>query len=315
MKRISSYLFTFLAFTGLSLLTSCGDDTEPTPEEQLEELPAANGTVQIKFLNYPDPASGNLKVTAASGDVLAVAVQVQKTANGNRPQKLRVYETTTINTRGKQVGDVIDLRNTDEAQIKNVNYTVPNESGPVYLYFEVDESASAFSRKMMEVTISGSAGVSAYPNLTLGAQTNAAPSRISSATGQLYTACNAAANMDDIDITYAYIGTTPVILSNPERKTKYNLSTEAKNCGDDVTNDTSGGPNTVFVKNNSADFANPTDATLSALTFTNAPESIVVAKDDIIAFRTEDGRNGLIKIDNITTGVAGTVQVSVKVQR
>lgn len=307
MKRISSYLFSLLAFASLSLLTSCGEDVEPTAE-----LPAATGTVQINFLNYP--GTGDVTINAAAGDVLAVAVEVQKTAGGNRPQKLRVYETMTKNTRGTQVGSDIDLRNTDDAQIKNVNYTVPTGSGPVYLYFEVDESASAFSRKMMTINIGGTAGVSSYSNLTLGAQTNAAPSRISSATGQLYKACDAAANMSDIDITYAYIGTAATILSNPEREVK-GLSTQATGCGDDAPSNTSGGPNTVFVKTTTADFNNATDATLTALTFTGAPESVAVAKNDVIAFRTEDGRNGLIRVDDLTAGVAGTIRISVKVQR
>src|SRR5687768_14197473 len=108
MKRISSYLFTLLAFAGLSLLTSCGEDVEPTAE-----LPEATGTVQINFLNYP--GSGDVTVSAAAGDVLAIAVEIQKTAGGNRPQKLRVYQTSTKNTRGTQLGTTLDLRNTDEA--------------------------------------------------------------------------------------------------------------------------------------------------------------------------------------------------------
>ncbi len=309
MKRISYYFFAVLAFVNFSLLTGCGDDTE----DPVAELPAATGTVQIRFLNYP--GANDVTVNAAAGDILAIAVEVQKTAGGNRPQKLRVYETTTQNTRGTQVGNDIDLRNTDEAQIKNVNYTVPSGSSPVYLYFEVDESASAFSRKLMIVNIGGTAGVSAYPNLTLGAQTNAAPSRISSATGQLYKACDAAVNMDDIDVTYAYIGTSATILSNPERAVK-GLSTEATNCGDDAPNNTSGGPNTVFIKAPAtANFDNITDANLSALTFTGAAESIAVVKGDVIAFKTEDGRNGLLRVEDVVTGNNGTIRISVKVQR
>lgn len=311
MRKLSYYFFAMLAFVNFSLLTGCTDDTE----DPVAELPAATGTVQINFLNYP--GANDVTVNAAAGDVLAVAVEIQKTTGGNRPQKLRVYETTTKNTRGTQVGTDIDLRNTDEAQIKNINYTVSNGSGPVYLYFEVDESASAFSRKLMIVNISGTAGVSAYPNLTLGAQQNAAPSRISSATGQLYKACDAAVNMEDIDITYAVLGTlaTPTILSNPERQVK-GLGTEAVGCGDDAPNSTAGGPNTVFIKApTTVSFDNATDATLGALSFTSATESIAIAKNDVIAFKTEDGRNGLIRVEDIVTGTNGTIRVSVKVQR
>jgi hypothetical protein len=310
MKRRFFNKFALIALVGAGFLTSCSTEPEPTAE-----LPAATGTVDIKFLNFP--GTGEVTTTAASGDMLAVAVEVLKSTGGNRPQKLRVYATNTKNTRGTQVGTTIDLRNTDEAQIKNINYTVPNQSGPVYLYFEVDESASAFSRKLLIINIGGTAGVSSYPNVTLGAQTNTAPSRIASATGQLYKACDAAANINDIDITYASLGTlsTPTLLSNPERAVK-GLSTTATNCGTNASSSTAGGPNTLFIQANTTEsFNNATDATLSALSFVNARESVAVAVGDVIAFKTEDGRNGLIRIEDLTTGTAGTIRISVKVQR
>jgi hypothetical protein len=208
------------------------------------------------------------------------------------------------------------LRNTDEAQIKNINYTVPNIGGPVYLYFEVDESASAFSRKLLTVTISGTAGVSAFTGITLGAQgVGTGPSRLASATGQIYSACNAAANMSDIDITYAFLTAGPTILSNPERAVQ-GLGTTATNCGDNASSSTAGGPNTTFIKAATTEsFDNATDATLGALSFANAKALVSVAKGDVIAFKTADNRNGLIRVDDIVTGTTGSIKISVKVQR
>jgi len=312
MNKRAFFKMALLAFASVGFLAGCGSETE----DPIAELPAATGTVNISFLNFP--GTGDVTTTAAAGDVLAVAVEVTKSTGGNRPQKLRVYETTTKNTRGTQVGTTIDLRNTDEAQIKNINYTVPSSGNTVYLYFEVDESASAFSRKLLTINVNGTAGVSSYPNLTLGAQNNAAPSRVASATGQLYKACDAAANISDIDITYAAIGTlaTPTILSNPERAVR-GLSTSATNCGDNAPNNTAGGPNTKFIKAPSTEsFDNATDATLNGLSFTNAQASVAIAKGDVIAFRTQDGRNGLIRVEDISTGgTSGTIRISVKVQR
>lgn len=312
MKRRAFYKVALLAFASVGFLAGCGSEAE----DPIAELPAATGTVNISFLNFP--GAGDVATTAAAGDVIAVAVEVTKATGGNRPQKLRVYETTTKNTRGTQVGSTIDLRNTDEAQIKNINYTVPSAGGPVYLYFEVDESASAFSRKLLTVTISGTAGVSTYPNVTLGAQLHAAASRISSSTGILYKACDAAANMSDIDITYAFFTTGgATILANPERE-RLGMDTEAKNCGDNAPSSTVGGPNTLFIKAATTEsFDNATDATLSALSFTNAKASIgSLVKGDVIAFKTTNNRNGLIRVEDITSGgVSGSIKVSIKVQR
>ncbi|CAA9334291.1 MAG: hypothetical protein AVDCRST_MAG56-7564 [uncultured Cytophagales bacterium] len=300
-----------LAFASVGFLAGCGTEAE----DPIAELPAATGTVNISFLNFP--GTGDVMTTAAAGDVIAVAVEVTKSAGGNRPQKLRVYETTTKNTRGTQVGSDYDLRNTDEAQIKNINYPVPSSGNTVYLYFEVDESASAFSRKLLTINVNGTAGVSAFSGIRLGAQgVGTGPSRLASATGQIYSACNAAANMSDIDITYAFLnGTTPTILSNPERAVQ-GLGTTATNCDETTNSSTAGGPNTLFIKAPSTEsFDNASDATLAALSFTNARALTSVAVGDVIAFKTTGNRNGLIRVESITTGTTGSIGVSVKVQR
>jgi hypothetical protein len=189
-------------------------------------------------------------------------------------------------------------------------------TGTTYLYFEVDESSSAFSRKVLTINATGTAGVNTYSNVVLGAQTNAAPSRLSSATGQLYTACDASANINDIDITYAALGASasPTILSNPEREVK-GLSTEAKNCDDTAGSNTSGGPGTTFSKSSGTDFNGATDATLQALTVSGSSQSVVVAQGDIVAFQTKDGRKGLIKVEDVVAGTSGSLKISVKVQR
>ncbi len=313
MTKFKLSLYALVAFAGMNLVTSCGDDTE----DPMAEIPAATGTVQIKFLNYA--GAGDVTIDAAPGEVIAVAVEVVKSQGGNRPQKLRVYEASSKTTRGTQLDKDIDLRNTEEAQVKNFNYMVPNKTGTtVHLNFEVDESASAFSRKWLTINIKGSAGVSSYPSLTLGAQgVGTGPSRIASSTGQLYTACNAAANINDIDITYAALGAlaTPTLLSNPERQAR-GLSTEARDCGANAPNSTAGGPNTLFIKAPSTiSFANSTSTDLGALTFTNARPSIDVQKDDVIAFKTQAGKNGLIRVESINPGTSGSIIVSVKVQR
>ena len=313
MKNIFNYGLSVVAGAGLLLLNSCGKDPEPADTT----LQPADGTVQISFLNYP--GTGNVTTTAAPGSLVAVAVQIQKTPSGNRPQKLRVYETNVINTRGTQFGSTIDLRNTDDPQIKNINYTVPSgASGTTYLYFEVDESGGKFSRKLLTIT-SGAAGISSYTNIVLGAQSNSAASRVASATGQVYQACDAASNINDIDITYASIGATtatPTILSNPQRASS-GLSTTATNCGVGAPNSTANGPATIFAKVNGTDFNGATNTSLQALTIAGNAQSVQVAVGDIVAFRRTDGKKGLIRVNSFPagTGVNGTINIDIKVQK
>ena len=311
MGKMKNYVLTLLAAGSLLVLNGCGEDAE-LPDAT---LPAADGTVQIAFLNY---SSGT--VAASAGDLISVAVQVQKSTGGNRPQKLRVYETNVLNTRGTAVGSTIDLRNVDDPQIKNVNYTIPTSaSGTVYLYFEVDESGGKFSRKLLTINLSGSGTIASYTGIVLGAQTNSAASRIASGTGQVYVACDAAANISDIDITYASLGSPaalPTLLSNPERAVQ-GLSTSAANCGDLAPNSTAGGPGTVFALAVGADFNAATDASLEAVTVAGSSQRITVDAGSIVAFRRADGKKGLIKVNSFPagTGTAGSINIDVKVQR
>ena len=311
---MKNYLLTMLAAGGLLALNGCGED----PELPDTALPAADGTVQIDFLNYP----GTATTTASAGDFVSVAVQVQKSTGGNRPQKLNVYETNLINTRGTKFGSTIDLRNIDDPQIKNVNYTVPqNATGTIYLYFEVDESGGKFSRKLLTINVSGSGTIASYTGIVLGAQINSAASRISSATGQVYVACDAAANIGDIDITYASLGSptaSPTFLSNPERVIQ-GLSTAAANCGDNASASTAGGPATVFAVVTGVNFNDATDATLEALTVSGTAQSIKVTANNIVAFRRAgtNGKKGLIRVNSFPagTGTGGSVSIDLKVQR
>jgi hypothetical protein len=306
MRKISYYFFAMLAFVNLSLLTGCGEDPEPPTAT----LPEPDGTVIITFRNFPgnDPS-----VTAAPNDVVAVSVLMEKSANGTRPQKLRIYETNVLNTRGTQVKvegqgnneGTIDLRNVDE-QTKTVDYTVPaTATGTIYLYFEVDESNGKFSRKVLRINVTNAGTMATYTNITLGAQNNAAPSRMSSATGYVYLACEVEQNIQFIDLTYSSTGTsTNYLSSNPARfQAPISLQVNTRDCGAEGTIRTDGGLATYFAAATAADFNNATDASLDALNVSNtSPQHIVVTQGGFYAFRTSKGKKGVVKVNTLTAG-------------
>lgn len=311
--------FAMLAVASVGFLAGCGDDPEPPTTT----LPEPNGTVVISFRNFPgnDPS-----VTAGPGDVVAVSVLMEKATNGARPQKLRIYETNTINTRGTQVKvegqgnseGTIDLRNVD-SQTKTIDYTVPaTATGTIYLYFEVDESGDKFSRKVLRVNVGSSSTIDNFTNITLGAQSNPAPSRMSSSTGYVYLACETEANLSFIDITYASTAaSTNYLSSNPARfQAPIGLQTTTTNCGDEGTINTNGGTSTYFMAATAADFTNANDASLNALAVTtSAPQFIVVEAGKYYAFRNNKGKKGVVKVNSLTGGPNGTINIDVKVQR
>jgi hypothetical protein len=316
MKNLKQIVSSLMLFTAsLVFFANCSKTTT----DPVQILDPATGTSQIRFLNFP--GTGDVTVNAAPGDIIAVAVEVTKTDNNT--QKLRVWETDVVNTRGTPSGSTIDLRSVSTPQVKNFNYTVPAGTGAKYLYFEVDETNNKYARKLLIINRGGNATIGSWSDLVLGAQTNSLGSRVSSASGQVFTACDAVANISEIDITYSSIGSltaVPTISSNPGRK-DLGLSYDVpQGCGTATAASTEGGPSTTFASApvsvaNTFDTIN--DAGLNALTLTGSASSIKVSEGDVVIFQTTGGRKGLIKVNSFPNGKGtdGSINISLKVQR
>lgn len=347
MKQLR-FLFSFLLIASLAVMTSCGDDETPEPVTPDQCAAAtfptpteAGGTATVSFLNFTTDANsdGIIEIQAQAGSVLSFAVSVTK--GTTRPQKLRVYETDCPNVVGTLVefpgqgfedNDTrIDLRNTDDAQVRNVNYTVPTGMSPIYLNFAVDESGDKFTYKRAKITVSGSGVIDTYTGIALATQAHPTiASRLAATTGQSYTVCNAAGNIQYIDITYATSnashtgGTTTgpfYFSSNPARYSapiSIPAATVPAACGDDASLSLSGGVSTKF-KAYAGDFATATNADIENVDFTGTePAYIQVANvGDVVAFETSNGRKGLLKIASGTLAntTTASILVDLKVQR
>lgn len=333
------FLYSLLFAASVSMLASCGGDDEtttPTTPDACasKTFPVSAGTSDIQLLNFKNATvSGDFtEISTSAGDLLSFAVQITKASGGNRPQKLRVYQSDCVNDQGTQVtfagqkdvsnDGTIDLRNTDDAQVRNVNYTVPTGMSTIYLTFAVDESGNQYKYKRVKLTVSGSGLINEWSSIELGGNSNKLASRMSSGTGLTYEACNAAANIDYIDITYAVKTTSPYtsyICSNPARfVAPVSLGTSTASCGEDGDLSTAGGKATYF-KASTADFAAATDASMGTLTVSSSNNQYieVTAKDQVFEFLNSDGKKGLIKVTavNQLNNTAGSITVAVKVQR
>lgn len=326
MKKIA-YFLSIGVLASMIVFSGCKkkDDEDPTTCEN-STFPSNTGTVTINIKNYSNTSGDFTVIDANAGDNLSFAVEIIK--GSNRPQKLRIYQTDCVNKAGDIVSLAgqpnvedndtrIDLRNTDDPQIRQFLYTVPTGMSTVYLNIQVDESGGAYTYKRVKINVSNSGVIDSWSNITLGAQANAAASRMSSGTGQLYSACNAAANMEYIDITYAW-NTDGYLCSNPARfLTPIGLSNSNPDCGEDGSLPTNGGTATYFKLYAGSDFATITDAQLEALTVSASNNQYInfTAAGSVYEFVNAKGKKGLIKVNSYTTGTNGTINVDVKVQR
>jgi hypothetical protein len=321
MKKLS---YLFLAIL-VAIVAACGvtPDVQPTPVDN--SLPAATGSLDVTFT---DPElNRNPSVVAANADNINVSLLIKKTPTGGKPRILRVFVETQANYRAKNATPLfeIKLKNKDE-QTQTIDYTVSPTSGKVYIHFDVYDNTSTdanstsanVTRKTLVVNISSEAQIASWQSITLGAQTNAAGSRVTSATGDIYKVCDLDSNMKFVDITYASVGSPlkSTLMSNPARSTSFGLGTSAGEFTDCAGSFTGGGSATYFVAAPaSVNFATANDATLAALTIPSTNQSIAVEKDKVYAFSNGRGKKGLVKITDIVVGVAGSITFDIKVQK
>ena len=350
MKKLSlSFLYIAALASIATFSTSCGGDedtVEPTVVSEdscdVAVYPDNTGDAELVVLNY---TSSIIEVEAETD--LSLALQVTK--GSNRAQKVRLFQSACKNLIGSEVDlsdqekggkNGIDLRATDAAQIRNVIYSVPTGFTTIYLTIEIDEAGGNYTYTQLTLEVTGSGIVDSWSNLTLGAQNNSAASRLSSGTGLTYTACNAAANIEDIDVTYAVAtssnqlqaaravesSSSSYICSNPARfESLIGLtnSTPTAQCDEEEANNdnyqTNGGTNTYFATSTLtvAEFDAATDTELGNIVSSTSETVQVTAADQIIEFVNADGKKGLIKIESISSisDASGSIVVSVKVQR
>jgi hypothetical protein len=190
------------------------------------------------------------------------------------------------------------------------------------LNLEIDESGGALTYSRVKINVSGSGIIDTWSNVSLGGNSSSTASRLSSGTGQTYAACDAAANMDYIDITYAVATASPYnsyLCSNPARfLSPISLASSSASCGDDGTLSTAGGKATYFKAHAASDYSTATDATLSALTVANTDNQYVqiTSVPSTFEFLNSNGKKGLIYVSSGTLNNTTTdIVVSVKVQR
>ncbi|MDJ1470151.1 hypothetical protein QNI19_00005 [Cytophagaceae bacterium DM2B3-1] len=307
------------------LLSSC-DSTDGDPLDQTEPF-ENNGTSTIELV----PNQNSYSV--GPGQKVILSLKITKGASGNRPQKLRLYETSTVGTKEREAFQKIDLKNVD-SQTKTIEYTAPTTNGTTYLYFEVDESGDKYKTTYVTVIVSGTVAIAEWNNIELGAQNDAKASRFASASGQIYAVCDILkgvtaegdstdGNLKYVDILYRITPkdnpAIPTLMSNPQSITDGFAKTTTQ-C-DGTPRSVEGGSLSYFATT-TADYATADADALKALTVSSSSaQKIAVVKGGTYAFLNADNKKGLIKVNDITGSAAdinagkGTINISVKVLR
>ena len=303
----------------------------PTPEPGDEPLNLDEGKLLVKFAD-PKLEARNI-ITIAKNEILAISFTIKKGADGIFPVKLSAYITEYAQKKGILILDNVRLKNVDE-QTQSLEVVLPEVGITIsrIFYVEITDSKGKITRRALSVLPSNTKQISAWSNITLGVQGIGIPSRFSSTTGDLYSACDLDSNTNFVDITYATIGSPsikPTILSNPRRAVLGlgNIASD-KNCANVVA---AGGTTTYFAPLTSIiDFSNVNDFVLSNLVIPTTTQEIAVEVGKYYVFQhtrtTKDGktvvRKGFFKVNSInpantSTGatlIGGLINIDVKMQ-
>lgn len=152
--------------------------------------------------------------------------------------------------------------------------------------------------------------ITTYSDKIIGSYDATEGSSFASVNGLVYNSADAAANSEKIDFVYYFGITTNATLASP-------TDTDAQTVFSGISawttkNATLLGATTIT---GTAFDAMTDDADIvTAATELTASKSGNLSTGDVIAFETASMQKGLIKVTNIETGAAGTIEITVKVQ-
>ena len=209
---------------------------------------------------------------------------------------------------------ILDSTFSSDTFSRDFTITAPAEAGTASLSFIVTDQDNQTAEVSFVITTTAKP-ISEYTQVMLGSYNNSAyGSSFASADGTVYMLADAKANASKVDWLYYYGSVNAATLAAP-------ADADAAT----VFNSASNGLQTWPVLNATRfravtegavwdNILNAADIEAIAVN-TNKTSVNQLSVGDILAFKTAAGKLGLIKIDAITTGAAGTITYTVKVQQ
>ena len=294
------FLLASVFMTGLIFFTSCSKDETVTGDQK------PSLTLQVGA----DYISANTSVTVSS----PIKIGIRAMSNGTSNAKLASFTMSRTFGGSTQTYDSTFSSSTFNVDLNTeANKSVGDET---FLFTVRDKDGQSNTLTIIITTTSSAGEINVFSMKIMGAQANANGSSFASIDGTVYKLADAKANAAKVDLLYYYGATDFATIAAPNdvhagevynnatnglqtwsklNATKFKLITDVVNF-DGITNDQ------VIV-----------EQCASGVTETRIT-NLTVGK--LLAFITESGKDGILKIDAITgTNDGGTVTISVKVQQ
>jgi hypothetical protein len=290
--NVKSYLW--LVFAGLIGLSSCSSDEEETPAPTISILTNSLGNNQT---------GGN----AATGDTVTINITAEASEGISKLTATKTVGGSETTLPGYPVTK--DFTSPTKNNW-NATYVVTETSGSVVLKFSVEDKKGKISSKSFTIKV---ADLSNWSAKLLGAQSAAAGSYFASSTGTVFTSADAQQNVSSVDISYAFLTQGPTLLSwafraDPSTGLTATVPAGALETKFAATSLTA----TDFISISSSSDAKFTEGVASVTS--SSGQSVLVEQSKVYAFMS-GSKKGLVHIDQISTGLGGSVNINVKVQK
>lgn len=301
MRRLNFLFTAVLAIAGLSFIASC------TPNETTNVKPKLN------FIS--EGASITADKTVDAGAPLLFKVNgVSNTSTKKNLKTLRVQSFTNNNP---NVDTTVSIKK--DSYTGSFNYHAPATASTEEKFtFTLTDNAGETDIVSITVTTAANdpcanaAAISTFSAVLLGAQDNASEgSFLNAHTGNVMLKADADNASSDVDLIYYYGSSNMATVVAPTHSTvnggSGNLSLATGLTTKRATQVKKSTMTAATFDGITKDCGFPTDVAGSFI-------ANQLSQGDVVEFKTHDNKIGLFKVKSITTGVAGKMEIEVKIQ-
>jgi hypothetical protein len=299
MKKYLLFFGAIVLFSATLFISSC------TTDNTTVDLPPS-----ISFVAGTGYVSGNTTVVVSTPFVVKILAEANVTS-GSKIASVKI--TRIINN--QTVGDTTFPFNdaTVTFEVTFMSYSLADIENIEFKATDKDGQSKTISLQI--TTILNTTPINSFPMKILGSYDSQTGSSFASIDGSVYTLAEAFAHQASVDFLYWWGSSTHATIGAPDDANANLVYTGANGLPNWTTkNATRFVSTTVSVAEFDAIQDGNVLATLAAGATTETRMGSLIV-DNVLGFKTQTGKYGLIKVTDINDGAAGDITIDVKVQQ
>jgi hypothetical protein len=302
MKKYLLFFGAIVLFSATIFISSCATDNTTA------DLPPT-----IEFVTGTGYISGDATLTVGSPFTIKVLAQ----ANTTSTAKLETLKVSGISNNIVVFDTTYSIPSAGQSTYSAaVSFTAMPTTGVMRIEFKVtDKDGQSATISLQITTESGTTPINTFTMKILGSYNSSTGSSFASIDGSVYTLAEAFTHQASVDFLYWWGASTSATIGAPDDPNANLVFTGANGLPNWTTKNAT---RFVITTLTVAEFNAITDGNVladiaaGATTLTRIGQLV---SDNVLGFKTQSGKYGLIKVNSINEGAAGDITIDVKVQQ